>query len=99
MSGRLFVLLRAHLSSSVLVLAVLLDVARPSLQVPGAAGAFESAPALHRSMLKLSVSNSAQMSLQFRFRERLEPFKAHLPEAAERVIEEELEKLQVGSRS
>lgn len=30
-----------------------------------------------------------------RFRERLEPFKAHLPEAAERVIEEELEKLQV----
>lgn len=50
-------------------------------------------------MLKLSVSNSAQMSLQFRFRERLEPFKAHLPEAAERVIEEELEKLQVGSRS
>jgi len=41
-------------------------------------------------MLKLSVSNSAQMSLQFRFRERLEPFKAHLPEAAERVIEEEL---------
>lgn len=33
-----------------------------------------------------------------RFRERLEPFKAHLPEAAEKVIEEELEKLQVGYR-
>ena len=30
-----------------------------------------------------------------RFRERLEPLREHLPEAAEKVIEEELEKLQV----
>ena len=31
-----------------------------------------------------------------RFRERLEPFKEHLTEAVAKVIEEELEKLQVG---
>jgi hypothetical protein len=30
-----------------------------------------------------------------RFRERLEPLQEHLPEAAAKVIEEELEKLQV----
>jgi len=33
-----------------------------------------------------------------RFRERLEPVKEHLPEAAQKVIEEELEKLQVRLR-
>lgn len=49
-------------------------------------------PTLHLQ----SRSRTPPSSPPCRFRERLEPFQAHLPEAAERVIEEELEKLQVG---
>ncbi|KAI3429896.1 hypothetical protein D9Q98_010207 [Chlorella vulgaris] len=45
---------------------------------------------------ELGLEKDEKTALVQKFRERLEPVKQHLPEAAEKVIEEELEKLQVG---